>query len=59
ACRARRKGIDTAKVEALLTQRQEARAGKDFARSDAIRDELAAMGAEVKDTPQGQTWDVS
>ncbi|MFO7594940.1 MAG: cysteine--tRNA ligase [Desulfocurvibacter africanus] len=59
ACRARRKGIDTAKVEALLTQRQDARAGKDFARSDAIRDELAAMGAEVKDTPQGQTWDVS
>ncbi len=59
ACRARRKGIDTAKVEALLTQRQEARASKDFARSDAIRDEIAAMGAEVKDTPQGQTWDVS
>ena len=59
ACRARRKGIDTAKVDAALTQRQEARAAKDFARSDALRDELAALGVEVKDTPQGQTWDVN
>jgi len=58
-CRARRKGIDTAQVESLLIQRQEARAAKDFARSDALRDELAALGVEVKDTPQGQTWDVN
>jgi len=58
ACRAARAGIDPAKVEALLADRLEARKNKDFARSDAIRDELAAMKVEVKDTPQGQTWDV-
>jgi cysteinyl-tRNA synthetase len=45
-------------VEALLTARLEARKAKDFARSDVIRDELAAMRVEVKDTPQGQAWDV-
>ncbi len=59
ASRAKRKGIDAAKVEALLVERQEARKSKDFARSDAIRDELAAMGVEVMDTPQGPAWDVA
>jgi len=58
ACRARRAGIDAAKVEELLAARLEARKAKDFARSDAIRDELAAMRVEVKDTPAGQAWDV-
>ena len=58
ACRASRAGIDGAKVEALLEARLEARRAKDFARSDAIRDELAGLGVEVKDTPQGQQWDV-
>ncbi|MBA4358301.1 MAG: cysteine--tRNA ligase, partial [Desulfovibrio sp.] len=58
ACRAARKGIDPAKVEALLAKRLEARQAKDFAASDAIRDELTAMQVEVKDTPQGQAWDV-
>ena len=58
ACRAKRKGIDAAAVEALLAKRLEARAAKDFAASDAIRDTLAAMQVEVKDTPQGQAWDV-
>jgi len=41
-----------------LEARLEARRVKDFARSDAIRDELAALQVEVKDTPQGQAWDV-
>ncbi|SNS12357.1 cysteinyl-tRNA synthetase [Humidesulfovibrio mexicanus] len=58
ACRAGRAGIEPARVEALLAERLEARKAKDFARSDAIRDELAAMKVEVKDTPQGQAWDV-
>ncbi|OIO05268.1 MAG: cysteine--tRNA ligase [Desulfovibrionaceae bacterium CG1_02_65_16] len=56
--RAARADIEPAKVEALLAQRLEARKAKEFARSDAIRDELAAMRVEVKDTPQGQAWDV-
>ena len=58
ACRAARKGIDPAAVEALLAKRLEARKNKDFAASDAIREELAAMQVEVKDTPAGQAWDV-
>jgi cysteinyl-tRNA synthetase len=39
---------------ALLERRAEARAARDFATSDALRDELAAMGVEVRDTPSGQ-----
>jgi len=58
ACRAARKGIDAATVEGLLEKRLEARRAKDFAASDAIRDELAALHVEVKDTPAGQVWDV-
>lgn len=56
--RAARAGIDPAKVQGLLDARQQARKDKDFEKSDAIRDELAAMKVEVKDTPQGATWDV-
>ena len=36
-------------IEAILTERKEARAAKDFATSDALRDELAAQGVEVMD----------
>ena len=57
--RAARAGIDPAQVEALIADRQEARKNKDFAKSDAIRDELLALKVEVKDTPQGATWDVA
>lgn len=56
--RAARKGIDPAVVQAKLDERLAARKEKDFARSDELRDELAAMGVEVKDTPTGATWDV-
>ncbi|MGL1861161.1 MAG: cysteine--tRNA ligase [Pseudodesulfovibrio sp.] len=57
--RAARAGIDPAKVQGLLDARKDARKNKDFEKSDAIRDELAAMNVEVKDTPQGATWDVA
>jgi len=57
--RAVRSGIDMEKVNALLAERAEARAAKDFARSDAARDELAAMGVEVRDTPSGAVWDIA
>ena len=40
-------------AERLLAERQEARAAKDFDRSDAIRDELAALGWEVRDEAGG------
>ncbi len=59
AGRLSRTGIDAARVEALVAERQAARANKDFARSDAIRAELAALGVEVKDTPAGPEWDVA
>jgi cysteinyl-tRNA synthetase len=39
---------------ALLERRAAARAARDFATSDALRDELAALGVEVRDTPDGQ-----
>jgi cysteinyl-tRNA synthetase len=45
-----------ARVEALLARRAAARAAKDWAASDAVRGELAALGVTVKDGPQGQTW---
>jgi cysteinyl-tRNA synthetase len=40
-------------VEQLVAERQEARAARDFARADAIRDELVAQGWEIRDTPEG------
>lgn len=45
-------------VDALLTQRQEARAAKDFATADQVRDQLAAAGIEIEDTAQGPRWSV-
>ena len=40
-------------VLTLVDQRQEARKNKDYERADAIRDELKALGWEVKDSPEG------
>ena len=50
--------VDTAKVEELIRKRTEARANKDWATADAIRDELNAMNVVIKDTPEGITWSV-
>ncbi len=50
--------VDVARVEALLAERVQARKNKDFATSDRIRDELAALGVVIKDSPQGTTWEV-
>jgi cysteinyl-tRNA synthetase len=43
----------------LLERRAAARAARDYAASDALRDELAALGVEVRDTPSGQETTVS
>ncbi len=43
-------------IEALIEARQQARAAKNFAEADRIRDELKARGIELKDTPQGVQW---
>jgi cysteinyl-tRNA synthetase len=44
---------DDADAEALLAEREQARAERDFARADALRDELAERGWEIRDTPEG------
>jgi len=43
-------------VEARLQERQAARARRDFATADAIRDELVRAGVVIEDTPQGPRW---
>ncbi len=43
-------------VESLIAARVEARKAKDWARADAIRDEIEALGVEVMDGPVGTTW---
>ncbi|MBP3764327.1 MAG: cysteine--tRNA ligase [Bacteroidaceae bacterium] len=46
-------------VDLLLQIRSQAKANKDWATSDKIRDELQALGFEVKDTKDGATWKLS
>ncbi len=43
-------------IEHRLAARLEARARKDFAAADAVRDELQAQGIELEDGPEGTTW---
>jgi len=50
---------DTADIERLVEERNAARKTKDFARADAIRDQLAAQGIELEDTRQGTRWRVA
>jgi cysteinyl-tRNA synthetase len=51
--------VDAAKVEALIATRTAARKAKNFAESDRIRDELAAMGVVLKDSKDGTTWEIA
>jgi cysteinyl-tRNA synthetase len=60
-CRIRRlaaRGLTAEGVQAQIEGRTAARAAKDFAKGDAIRDELAAKGVEIADSPNGTTWRV-
>jgi cysteinyl-tRNA synthetase len=43
-------------VEKLIQERKDARAKRDFARADAIRDELDAKQIVLEDTPAGTRW---
>ena len=51
--------VDASRVEALLEERRSARAARDFARADAIRNELSAMGVVIEDGAQGTRWSVA
>lgn len=46
-------------VSGLIEQRVEARANKDFATSDAIRDRLQSAGIALEDTPNGTRWSLT
>ena len=48
--------LDEAAIEALIAERLQARADKDFATSDRIRDELAEQGVVLEDGAEGTTW---
>lgn len=51
--------IDVAVVEDLIALRDQARADKDFAKSDQIRDQLADMGVTIKDSPDRTSWSIN
>jgi len=49
-------GVDAAEIDALIAQRREARANRDWALADQIRDRLTAMKVVVEDTTEGSSW---
>lgn len=54
-----KRGIDAAEVERLIAARTAARAAKDWGRADEIRNDLAARGVVLKDSPAGTTWKIA
>ncbi|MBI3178189.1 MAG: cysteine--tRNA ligase [Deltaproteobacteria bacterium] len=57
ARREQKQGLDAGKINALIAERAAARTRKDFKRADAIRQELLAMGVQIKDGPAGTPWE--
>jgi cysteinyl-tRNA synthetase len=55
----KKKDLARSKVDQLVAARSEARAAKDFAKSDELRKELADLGISVMDLPQGSFWEVT
>ncbi len=53
-----RRGLDRARIEALIAERAAARKARDWARADAQRDALATLGVELRDGAAGTAWKV-
>lgn len=51
--------LERSRVDALVAERSQARAEKNFPRSDELRAELTTLGISVSDTPEGSFWEVS
>ncbi len=49
-------GLADAEIDALVAQRLQARAQKDWATADRLRDQLTAAGIEIEDGPEGTRW---
>jgi cysteinyl-tRNA synthetase len=52
-------GVSEERIAALIAERAAAKAGKDFARADAVRKELLEQGIVLKDSATGTTWEVA
>jgi cysteinyl-tRNA synthetase len=57
--RLRARGLHRAQIEALVHARSEAKKARDFVAADAAREQLVALGLEVKDTPAGIEWNIA
>ena len=56
---AKARGLSASAVEQRIADRTAARSSKDFAEADRIRDELAAQGVELLDSPEGTGWTIA
>ena len=54
----RQADIDVAAIEAIVAARSAARAARNWAESDRLRDELARLGVAIKDGKDGTTWEL-
>jgi cysteinyl-tRNA synthetase len=50
-------GLSENEIEDLIAERNAARKARDFGRADEIRDTLKARGIQLKDSPQGTSWE--